>query len=723
MENLPPNQPQPSPLNVAKPAAAQPPQTSAAQPQQTGAVQPASPSGPKPTTPLPKDQSKGNKRFVIGCISAFGCSLLLFIGVLFAFLAFGSPDNPIFGFLGVPSGEVVNVLITLVNLIFLVLVFVSFIFVVIGIFRITTAKKDDKDAKRRGAIFTFGSLALMVFLIFIWIFAYFFLAQKRTITPRLAIATEPAKTTGLTAPVTIKFDASKTPINKRQFDILTYRWNFGDGAEVIGNPQAHTFTKVGNYDVKVIITLKEKATGKEQNIEFGTDVTITNILADVVIKSDKTRGEAPLKIELDGSESKSENGEIIAYAWDLNGDSSYDDAKDAKTTATFDKVGKYTIGLRVTDSTGAFAAGTIEIEVTPSDAPVAVIAVKGVESDQLESNKAYLFSGASSVSPSGTIEKYSWNFGDSGKAVTRTATHIFKEPGEYEVTLTLTDSKNKQGSAAKRFIVNSPKAPPLAGIKTTPEASNGVVTGQAPFSVIFDASSSRDPNNNIIDYSWDFDGDSKTDDANLLTSHTFSSPGTYNVSLVVSDATDLSSKSQIVVKVEPGALKAEVTAEPVAGVIPLTVAFDASGSSDPDGKIVNYEWNFGDSGKPHLDTTKVSHQYTAVGTFTAKVTVINAENKRATSQVLINVRPVSLRACFEASSETGNAPLEVEFNPTCSTGTVIKYNWNFSNLGRSTDRKPLFTFQNPGEYTITLEVTDSENTVDSFTKKILVKTP
>lgn len=668
-----------------------------------------------------KDQTKSNRRFVIGCLGAFGCSIFLFIGALFAFLAFGSAENPIFKFLGATPGDVINTLITLVNLIFLVLVFIAFIFAVIGVFKITTARKDDKDAKRKGAVFAFGALAALVFLIFIWVFAYFFLASKRTISPSVAIATEPAKTTNLTAPVQIKFDATKAPINTRQFEVLSYNWDFGDGAKLVGSVQTHTFTSLGSFQVKLAIAVKEKATGKEQTLSFAKDVTIQNVTANIVIKADKKSGPAPLTVNLDGSGSNSPNGEIMSFAWDLNEDGKYDDSAEAAAKITFDKIGKYKVSLRVQDSTGAPAIGDLEIEVTPPDTPAAVITVEGATGAELQLNTPYLFTAAQSTSPSGTVEKFSWDFGDGQKAATRTATHTYKEAGEYEVALTVIDSANKKGSSTQRFTVKAPDAAPLVSLKTTPEAKDNIVSGQAPFAVVFDGSASQDPNNNIVEYAWDFDGDGKTDDANAVTSYTFNTAGTYNVSLTATDSTNFSGKAQVVVKVEAAGLKADLKADPISGVVPLVVQFDASGSSYPSGTIVAYEWEFGDGAAPRTDAAKVSHQYTAIGSFTAKMTAITSDNKRASVQMPINVRPVPVKACFTSSVTAGKAPLAVEFDPTCSTGTVVKYNWNFANLKRSTDRKPAYTFKDPGEYTITLEVSDSQNVVDTFTSKITVE--
>lgn len=731
-----PTQPKATQPQVALPPAQQPAQTNQTPtPTQTPATASAAQPAAKPAQPVQqsatlktasanasavKDQTKSNKRFVVGCVSAFGCSLLLFIGILFAFLMFGSTENPIFSFFGVPKGEVVNVLITLINLIFLVLVFATFIFVIIGAFKISTARKDDKEAKRKGSIFTFISLAILVILIFLWGISYVFLSQKRTVTQRVAIATIPEITTGLTAPVQIKFDATKAQI-AANLTALSYNWDFGDGSNnVSGKIQSHTFTKVGNYKVTLTVAVKDKASGKEDKREFAKDVTVQNVLAEIIIKADKRTGEAPLTVNLDGSESNSPNGEITAFAWDLDNDGEFDDGFKSNASATFDKIGTYTISLRVTDSTGTFASDSIEIEVVPSKAPVAVITVEDLEGTELELNASYIFSAANSTAPEGTIEKYSWEFGDGGKATTKTATHTFKDVGDYDVTLTVTSSLKEKGSTAQRYTVKAPAGSPVPFIKTTPEAKDNIVTVQAPADVIFDASSSKDPNDNIVEYAWDFNADNKTDDANATTSYKFTTAGTYNVTLIVTDSSNLSSKTQVVVKVEAPGLKADVTADPISGVVPLKVNFDASGSSYPTGKIVSYKWDFGDGTEPRIDAAKVSHQYSAIGTFAARVTAITNDNKKAPAEIMINVRSVPVQACFEPSSQSGKAPFEINFNPSCSTGTIVKYSWNFGGLGKSAGYKPSFTFNDAGSYEISLEVTDNQNNVDKFIKTVTV---
>jgi len=83
---------------------------------------------------------------------------------------------------------------------------------------------------------------------------------------------------------------------------------------------------------------------------------------------------------------------------------------------------------------------------------------------------------------------------------------------------------------------------------------------------------------------------------------------------------------------------AALTAAPTRGTVPLTVSFSGSGSSDPDGSIIAYEWTFGD-GSSTVGTT-ASHMYNAHGTFSAQLKVTDDSGLSATKSVTITVDPV-----------------------------------------------------------------------------------
>jgi trimeric autotransporter adhesin len=88
-------------------------------------------------------------------------------------------------------------------------------------------------------------------------------------------------------------------------------------------------------------------------------------------------------------------------------------------------------------------------------------------------------------------------------------------------------------------------------------------------------------------------------------------------------------------KIENKLPTASINASPSSGQAPLTVSFDGSASSDPDGSITAYTWAFGDGGTATGKTT--SHQYAAAGTFTAKLTVTDDSGASASTTRTITV--------------------------------------------------------------------------------------
>ncbi|MFC6022326.1 PKD domain-containing protein [Plantactinospora solaniradicis] len=79
-------------------------------------------------------------------------------------------------------------------------------------------------------------------------------------------------------------------------------------------------------------------------------------------------------------------------------------------------------------------------------------------------------------------------------------------------------------------------------------------------------------------------------------------------------------------------------ATPTSGNAPLTVSFDAVGSSDPDpGDILEYQWDFTNDGTIDATGLTASHRYPAVGTYTARLRVVDFAGLSATATVQIRV--------------------------------------------------------------------------------------
>ncbi len=730
-----PQQAQKQPSQQSQPQQFQTPQQAVQQPQspqgqtigqaKMGVQQQSQMSQPQPKTSVPNPVAR--KRALLGCLGFFGAIMMIFLVLAFIFI--GQSDKgtqtPLAKMLGVDQAAFVNSLITLIHVVFILFALITFVFTMVGLFKASMMKKDDKIGKKEALKTSLIAGILLILILIIWVFVYAYLDGKRVqIGPQVKdpIITTPEETINLKAPVQIKFDASNIPVDSNK-KIIFYEWDFGDGSPLgTGVIITHQYEKKGKFDVILKVILQDKKTLEELPAEYGATVSVTDQALTATFSSTPQSGEAPLKVEFDASESVDPDGTIEKYEWDLDNDGEFDDAEGVKTEYEFEKIGIYKVTLRVTSTIGDFETSEKEIVVEEKQDPEAVIKVVD-EPSEYTIGVNYVFNGEESSSPKGKIVKYEWNFNDGSKVqTTKTVSHVFEKAGTYEVTLKITDEKDNSGETKLVIKVESPKGTPKVKISTDPALSEGstFLEGKAPFAIVFDATGTTDSDNNIVNYEWDFNSDGTVDGYGESISYTYLTEGNYTAKLIVTDADNNTSIGTLVVKVLPQGISAKVEADKVEGSVPLNVTFDASGSTYDKGQITSYEWDFGDDSTPKFGTATITHKYTKIGTFTAKVKVIGSDNSSSTAEIVITVREIPLQACFVSVFEKGVAPLETTFDPGCSTGTISSYFWDFGDGKTSTDVKPAHTYETAGTYTATLEISDGENNISKAEVEIVV---
>ena len=265
--------------------------------------------------------------------------------------------------------------------------------------------------------------------------------------------------------------------------------------------------------------------------------------------------------------------------------------------------------------------------------------LKAVISASTTTGPAPLSVGFDASASTGTIASYLWDFGDGSTGSTQTANHLYTNAGTYTVRLTLTDNVG-QSNTATVAVTASTVASPLA---TPPTAviSSSAATGTAPLTVSFDGSGSTATNATLTAYNWSFgDGGSAT---GPKVSHSYTTAGTYTATLTVTDSKGLTSgeigtpvivTSSTVTNKVPQAV---ISATPTSGSAPLTVSFDGGGSTDSDGSISSYLWNFGDGSSATGKT--VSYTYTTEATFTATLQVTDNQGGKGSTSVTITTMP------------------------------------------------------------------------------------
>lgn len=753
MDNTPPapqSVPQPVPQRVPTPAVAPAtppvPATPALPVTPVAPVAPASQAGSEQLTKEKVEadakaqkkalkEQKKKKKLLIVLVGLLIFVFLMVFGTAFFILSQsgGGASNPLLQLFGVSEEQLYPFMINIANLFFGLFDFIGFLLAVIGVFMVGMAKKEDAAAKKRGIGMLVVGLVLFMLFSMAWAGSYFYLKQKKdqyaqnTAGEVRYIVTDPEETTTLTAPARVEFDASNLPVDERLYSVISYAWDFGDGSTGTGPVVSHRYMSKGEnggrYTVVLTVAYRDKATGEEATQEFTVDVVFVNEAVSAAFTASPETGGIPLKVSFDASESVDPDGEIVEYEWDLDGDGQFDDGTGETAEFTYEKVGTYAVQLRVTDNNGETAIETFEVVADQGLKPTATIDVDFEDGNTLLVNEKYLFRALNATSPKGNVVKYEWDFGD-GSNVTKNknAEHTFARTGTYTVSLALTDDKGEKGTVTLEVNVESEATAPKPVITTNQPWSNDnkdEIRGEVPFKVKFSGKETVDTDKDIIDYSWDFNADNTMDGAGEEIEHTFTEPGNYTVTLFVEDAKGHESRESIQVKADAQGLRAELTADTLNGEVPLAVKFDASGSSYAGGKIVNYFWDFG-NGVTKYDKAQVTYTFMQVGTFTVKVKAIAADGKEMEDSIFINVLPVSLNACFTPNVESGVAPLIVTFNPSCSTGTIANYRWDFGDGDLSYARKPTHTFTAAGTYTVTLTTEDPSGVSDTYIETIAV---
>jgi len=321
---------------------------------------------------------------------------------------------------------------------------------------------------------------------------------------------------------------------------------------------------------------------------------------------------------------------------------------------------------------------------------------------------------SSSYDSDGTIVSYTWTANGQHFASNHSVVSNTFGPGEYTIILTITDNQGLTATAQQHLSVTTPNQAPIAQFTVTP------TQGQAPLTVTLDGSASYDLDGTVVGYSWWTSEGITAVGENPIATMTFPLPGTYTIHFAVSDNTGMGNtnvvQQTVIVTEAPKPPVAIFTALPNEGAAPLTVTLDASGSHDPDGSIVTYEWRINDAllssvGTPDPFSFTFEHE----GENDVILIVTDNQGMTATTQQHVSVAarpPPPPVASFTASPTQGQAPLTVTLDGSASydpDGTVVGYSWWTSEGIKAVGENPIatMTFPLPGTYTIHFAVSDN----------------
>ncbi|GGL87345.1 PDK repeat-containing protein [Nakamurella endophytica] len=234
-----------------------------------------------------------------------------------------------------------------------------------------------------------------------------------------------------------------------------------------------------------------------------------------------------------------------------------------------------------------------------------------------------------------------------------------------------------------------------------------------------DGSASADTDGTVAGYAWNF-GDGGTGTGATAT-HDYAAAGTYTVTLTVTDdagATNTVSHP-VTVTLPPNVAP---TASFTASSDNLAITVDGSGSSDPDGTVRSYAWNFGDGG--NATTATAMHTYAAAGTYTVTLTVTDDRGDTGTVTKSVTVSPANQTPTASWTSTADGLGLSVDGSASADPdGTIASYAWNFGDGGTGSGATATHTYPRSGDYQVTLMVTDDRGGKDTATRTVTVTAP
>ncbi len=253
--------------------------------------------------------------------------------------------------------------------------------------------------------------------------------------------------------------------------------------------------------------------------------------------------------------------------------------------------------------------------------------------------------------------------------------------------------------------------------------------------VTFDGSNSSDPDGRIVSWRWRLETSSRqATTSGSRVNVRFTSPGTARVTLTVTDnqgATDSTTQQLNVRQQSPQRPPtASFSFSPSNPNVNQTVTFDGRNSSDPDGFISSYRWDFDGDGTTDATGARVQHSYNRSGNYQATLTVVDDDGltHSTTQSVRVASPQQGPTARFSVSPSNPNVNQTVTFDGRSSSdpdGRITRYRWDLDGNGSvdATGPTAQARYTRTGNYQVTLTVTDDSGLSDATTQRITVSAP
>ena len=325
----------------------------------------------------------------------------------------------------------------------------------------------------------------------------------------------------------VSLDAAGSYQTRPDRIIISYEWDFGDGTMGSGSTASHIFPYIGQFTITLTVT--------DDNVPPKTEQATANIINEPNSGPMADAGGPYVinigdSLSLDGSGSTDPDipygDSIVTYEWDVNGDTLFGDATGPRPTLSWAQLApllehnyiypadpvtgfpKGLVRLRVRDTTNRTHESLTSLTIYDNN-PIASFTV---DPEMAVTSQTITFdaSGSYHGNPDKRIVSWDWDFGDDSTGEGETVTHAYTLPGDYTVTLTVTDDNASPLTNSQTLVVT------ISQVNQVPVAdAGGPYVTETGGLITLDGSVSYDPDENnddsIVSYEWDLDNDGSYD--------------------------------------------------------------------------------------------------------------------------------------------------------------------------------------------------------------------
>jgi len=368
----------------------------------------------------------------------------------------------------------------------------------------------------------------------------------------------------------------------------------------------------------------------------------------------------------------------------------------------------------------AIMPGSIEGAEPRPKAPVAVI-THPVDLEFFLTGTSVEFNGSSCYDPDGEIVQWDWWFADGTTIINASQTmfHTYTKEGRFHPHLMVTDDTGLTSNASLRVVVSN---------NTDPQAEIAEPAGGWRYSINqtlhFSPDGSLDPIGGNLTYCWSF-GDGTTSDERYP-AHRYVKTGHMRIELTVTNETGATGMTAIGLMIGDDVPMAVISSPVDGGIYNIreNITFSADGTYDPDGDLLYFMWDFGDTrgynwtGPPQNTT----HKYSEPGEYRVRLGVRDDYDLVFTTiQITVTDqnRPPVIVLSGPAPHATFHANLSIHFSAEGSydpDGDDLNYTWwwgryaygggGFKVGPNSTGIETNKTYPEEGIYTVILTVRD-----------------